>query len=169
MRNIRYGVYDFINTPNHFYTGNELTDQVFYNKWRLLSPKQIQTFNAGICWDMSNFAKKVLNNLSIQNAQIYCQMDNDEKASHSFNIVVDENKFYIFDGAWKRYSRISQGYDDINLLFKEMARRMFNQHKVGTTKIDFFQIIQGDKYGCNCQQYMNNIYENNKYLITFDK
>ena len=168
-KNIRYGVYDYLDNQPHFYTENQLTDQVFYNKWRLLTPQQIQKYNSAICWDMSNFCKILLQEkLNIKNVQLYCQLDNEEKASHSFNIVKIQQLFYIFDCAWKRYSNLNFASDTIQGCIKQMAKRMFEQHP-NTQNIVFYQIVNKAEYGCNCIDYMQNIYNNNKFLVSYNK
>ena len=68
FNHIPFGVY----ADEKLYTGNELTDEIFWNKWRLLSPIQVVSFNAGICWDISFAIKTYLDNLNIENYEIYC-------------------------------------------------------------------------------------------------
>ena len=47
------------------YTEHELTDDIFYTKWKLLKPSQ--TKNGGICWDISNVIHLLLNRKNIPN------------------------------------------------------------------------------------------------------
>jgi hypothetical protein len=62
-------------------------------------------------------------------------MDNQEKASHSFNVAIIDNKYYIVDGSWKKFKSITEcsSLKDVCYI---MAKRMFKQHK-DTRKIKF--------------------------------
>ena len=162
FNNIPYGVI----SDGKIFTGNELTDQVFYNEWYLLTPIEIIEYNGGICWDISNAIQMFLNNFQIENYEIYCQMNNDEKASHSFNIVKEsEYVYYIIDGAWKRYNKLTKA-ESIYQCCNIMADRMFNQHK-DANKITFYNLnIHKPYYGCNCEEYMQIAHENKK-MFTF--
>lgn len=148
------------------YTGNQLTDEVFWKKWRMLQPLQVINFNGGICWDVSSAVKMFLDNMQIENYQLYCEMNNTEQASHTFNIVCyDDNTYYILDGAWKRFNTLTQT-DSIYQCCNIMADRMFAQHPQAN-KIVFYHLAKHIPfYGCNCQQYMKIAKENDK-LMTF--
>ena len=162
FNNIPYGVV----ANEKLYTNNQLTDEIFWQKWKLLQPLEVINFNGGICWDISNAVKTFLDDFQIENYQIYCQMNNKEIASHSFNIIYEnDNIYYILDGAWKRYNKLTQT-DSIYQCCNVMADRMFEQHK-DANKIVFYHLGQHKPfYGCNCQEYMNIAKENQK-LFTF--
>ena len=102
---IPFGVY----ADEKLYTGNELTDEIFWQKWKLLSPIQVVSFNAGICWDISFSIKNYLDKLNIENYEIYCQMNNKQQSAHSFNVIFnnEKNTYYILDGAWKRFNTLT--------------------------------------------------------------
>lgn len=161
---IPYGVI----ADEKLYTGNQLTDEVFYYKWRMLDSLEVINYNGGICWDISNAVKTFLDQLQIENYEIYCQMNNKEKASHSFNIIwQNDETCYILDGAWKRFNKLTKT-DSIYQCMNIMADRMFEQHPQAT-KIQFYQLCQHKPYfGCNCEEYMK-IAKQNKKLFTFSK
>lgn len=146
------------------YTGDELTDDVFYTKWNLLTPSKVK--QGGICWDVSNVIRLLLDRKNIENYQIYCQMDNKQQASHTFNIVKINNKFYILDGSWKKFKTLSQ-FNSIKQCCFQMARRMFKQHK-GTSKIFFVILETKAPYGSDCKQYMDEAHKN-KTIFRFKK
>lgn len=162
FNNIPYGVI----CNEKLYTGDQLTNNVFYQKWRLLQPLEVINFNGGICWDISSAVKTFLDDFQIENYQIYCQMDNEDKASHSFNIVYENDyTFYILDGAWKKFNTLTKT-ESIYQCCNIMADRMFNQHKQGNF-ISFYHLGQHVPfYGCNCDDYMK-IAKQNQKIFTF--
>lgn len=159
---IPYGVI----SDEKLYTGNQLTDKIFWQKWKLLTPLEVINFNGGICWDVSSAIKMFLDEMQFENYEIYCQMNNKEKASHSFNIVYQNDETcYIIDGAWKRFNKITKT-ESVYKCCDIMADRMFEQHG-DANKITFYCLNQHKPYfGCNCQQYMQ-IAKQNQKLMTF--
>ena len=93
---IPYGVI----ADEKLYTGHQLNDEIFWQKWRMLDTLQVINYNGGICWDISSAVKTFLDQMQIQNYEIYCEMNNESKSSHSFNIVYqNDSTCYILDGS----------------------------------------------------------------------
>lgn len=150
---------------NKLYTGNQLTDKIFWQKWRMLNTLQVINYNGGICWDISNAVKTFLDELQIENYEIYCQMNNESQSSHTFNLIYENDEsYYILDGAWKRFNNLTK-VDSIYQCCNIMSDRMFMQHPTAN-QISFYHLCTHKPYfGCNCQQYMRIAKENPKLFI----
>ena len=151
---------------NRLYTKKDLNHQIFKEKWYFLQPQQVIKYQGGICWDFSNAVKFFLDLENIHNYEIYCEMNDEQKSSHSFNVVYNQfnDKYYLLDASWKKYNKLNQ-FDELYLCCDQMANRMFEQHK-NATKISFYHLKNKAPYKCNYIEYMQEA-KNNENLFNY--
>lgn len=162
--NFIYGVVDLknnkiIKNPN---------ENIFYDTYQWLTPEQTLKYKCGVCWDTSHLCKIILDKLNIKSYEIYCEMNmKPDYPTHTFIILIINNKYYIFEVSWKNYVSLSKPFNSIKNCCKEMSDRMFKEYK-RAKDITFFNEKNYPTYGCSCEEYMNYIKKYNDVIIKFE-
>lgn len=92
MDDIDYGYVD--KEGKHY---SEIDPKEFYEKYQLQSPDELRKSKRGVCWGQVEYEREWFNEHNIPFKTYYIQMDNPERASHTFLVFNLNKQWYIFE------------------------------------------------------------------------
>lgn len=115
-----------INGENIFKNESKITDKMFADNYRTLSPMQFEIDKCGICWDYVNdeaiyFQKYFHMNCTLNNlsnncfSQYYIETIPNNK-THTFIAYMENNMIHIFESSWKPFVGIYDFHSEKEML-----------------------------------------------------
>jgi len=167
-KNIEYGYVGREN--NYIYSSGDVNfDNNFDNEYFLQTPEQLLSSKRGVCWDQAElerfwFLKKEYE------SKVYFLMFAKEKLNnlptHTFLVYKNNDKFYWFENSFGSQKGIHE-YEDFDSLIEDVKEKQFEyaKKKCGAVADDFKDIkfceYETPKFGCNVDEFMTSIIDNN--------
>jgi len=166
--NIEYG---YVGQKNNkvYSSGDVNFNNDFNTEYFLQTPEQLLNSARGVCWDQTELEREWFLKKEYE-PKVYFLMfakeDVNSLPTHTFLVYKKDNKFYWFENSFGSQKGIHE-YNDLDALINDVKSKHFNYAKnvCGARDDDFKDIkiceYETPKFGCNPDEFINNIVNKN--------
>lgn len=153
MNEIDYG---FILKNDNIYPENDNEwSNDFSKKYYLQSPEELINSKLGVCWDQVELERYYFDQEKIKYESYFIvEYDGVEYPTHTFMIVMLEDKYYWFEHSWEPHRGIKE-YDTLDsalLDIKERFIKMLINRNISTNEIVIYK-YEKPKFGINSNDF----------------
>jgi len=167
-KNIKYG---FVSRKNaKIYSSDNVDfDNNFFDEYFLQTPDQLLISKQGVCFDQTELEREWFLKQEYE-PKVFFLIFAKEKVhnlpAHTFLVYKNNNKFYWFENSFYNQRGIHE-YEDLNSLIEDVKNKQFEFAKKehGAVADDFKDIkiceYEVPEFGCNLEEFVNNILDKN--------
>ncbi|MFZ4632285.1 MAG: transglutaminase-like domain-containing protein [Patescibacteria group bacterium] len=167
-KNLEYGYVG--KESNRIYSSVDADfDNNFDKEYILQTPEQLLISKHGVCWDQVELERSWFLKKEYKIKVYFLMFAKDELnnlPTHTFLAYKKDGKFYWFENSFSSQKGIHE-YKDLNSLIEDVKNKQFDYAKkeCGAVADDFNDIkvceYETPKFGCNPDEYMTSIIDNN--------
>jgi hypothetical protein len=130
----------------------QIDDNVFYNNYKLQSPKELLESKIGVCWDQAEFERYYFEKFNIKYQVLYIEQKNKDESTHTFVVFEQNNKYFWFEHSYEYYKGIHGPFNNIKDIINLVHEHMLNDNKDNGFVC---YVLNKPQYGITTKQFMD--------------
>ena len=156
--------YGYLNKNNIIHKN---VDNEFSDNYILQSPEEVIKNKIGVCWDQVELERNLFEKENIEfNTYFIVHYDGDKCPTHTFLIYKENNKYYWFEHAWKKFKGIHEYNSELEAIkdIKEKFIKYELKNNYNSMNLCIYKYDK-PKYGISCLEFYKHCEKGENIII----